>query len=262
MGHTLYVGADHSVRPIASRGVSPFDYLWGLLMENKTSKADIVLALGVTGIIGVLLTILSDLILLGRPNSAYSFLILGTESMADLAQWRITAGTFIGVIALPFQIAGLISVYYGLKPSGRVMPLMVVITNAHAIIMGVAFHMSYAFIGSGWKLYYEMGPGNKITSEIVKRFDSYWKIIVIIMLTELLFSSIIYVFLIMKGNSLYPKWMAILNPLCVLICLFPVLLSLPAPIGGFIAPAYLNITTMVFLSFSTAVIYKKLKNNI
>lgn len=228
-------------------------------MKNKTRKADNVLALGLAGIIAALLTIISDFILIGRPNSAYSFLKLGTESMADIAQWRITAGVFIGVVMLPFQIAGLIPVYYGLKPSGRIMPLIVVITNAHALIMGVAFHISYAFIGSGWKLYYETGSGNKLTSEIVKRFDFYWKVIVVIMLTELLFSSIIYVLIIMTGKTLYPKWMAILNPLCVSLFMFPFIFILPAPVGGFIAPAYLNISTMVYFSFSTAVIYKKLK---
>jgi hypothetical protein len=229
-------------------------------MEKKMSKADIVLVLGLAGIISVLLTIISDLILTGRPNSAYSFLKLGTKSMADIAQWRITAGAFIGVIVLPFQIAGLISVYHGLKPSGRVMPLIVVIAYAHTLIMGVAFHTSYAFIGSGWKLYNETGSGNKITSEIVKRFDFYWKVIVVIMLTELLFSSIMYALIIITGKTLYPRWMAILNPLCILLFLFPFIFILPAPVGGFIAPAYLNISTMVFFVFSTAVVYKKLRN--
>jgi len=230
-------------------------------MKNRPSKADIVLALGLVGIIGVLLTIVSDLILLGRPNNAFSFLKLGmgTETMADIAQWRITLGSFMGVIVLPFQIAGLTSVYHGLKPSGRVMPLLVVITNAHALIMGVAFHISYAFIGSGWKLYYIMGAGNKNASELVKQFDFYWKILVIIMLTEILFSSIVYVSLILKGKTLYPKWMVILNPLCILLFMFPIIFLIPAPVGGFIAPTYMNISTMVFLTFSTVVIYKKLK---
>jgi len=230
-------------------------------MKNRPSKADIVLALGLVGIIGVLLTIVSDLILLGRPNNAFSFLKLGmgTETMADIAQWRITLGSFMGVIVLPFQIAGLTSVYHGLKPSGRVMPLLVVITNAHALIMGVAFHISYAFIGSGWKLYYIMGAGNKNASELVKQFDFYWKILVIIMLTEILFSSIVYVSLILKGKTLYPKWMVILNPLCILLFMFPIIFLIPAPVGGFIAPTYMNVSTMVFLTFSTVVIYKKLK---
>lgn len=231
-------------------------------MEKKTDKADIVLALGLVGIIGVLITIISDLILLGRPNNALSFLQMemGTESMADLAQWRITLGAFIGVVVLPFQIAGLISVFYGLKPSGRVLPLVVVITNTHALIMGVAFHISYAFIGSGWKLYYATGSENKISSELVKQFNFYWKVLVIIMLSEILFSSIVFVSLILTGKSLYPKWMAILNPLCVLLFMFPIVFIIPAPVGGFIAPTYMNISTMVFFIFSTGVIYKKLKN--
>ena len=228
-------------------------------MEKKKSKANIVLVLGIAGITGVLLTIISDVILLGSPISACSFLKLRTECMTEIAQWRITSGVFIGVFALPFQIAGLASVYQGLKPSGRVMPLFVVITDAHALVMGVAFHMSYAFIAGGWKLYYAAGAENKNVSDIVKEFDFYWKVLVIIMLAEILISSIIFVWLIMAGNTLYPKWMALLNPLCILILVLFTVLTIPAPIGGYIAPTYLNISTMVFLSFSTAVIYKKLK---
>lgn len=231
-------------------------------MENKRSSADVVLALSVVGLIGVLVTIISDLILLGRSNTGLSFfkLSMGTETMAGIAQWRITLGSFIGVIGLPFQIAGLISVFHGLKPSGKVLPIVVVITNIHALIMGVAFHVSYAFIGSGWKLYYEMGPENKISSDLVKQFNFYWKVLVIIMITEILFSSIIYVLLILKGKTLYPKWMAILNPICILFFTFLIILILPAPAGGYVAPTYMNISTFVFLLFSVLVIYKKLKN--
>lgn len=229
-------------------------------MEDKAGKAKVVLVLGLVGIAGVILTIISDFILIGRPNSSNSFLKLGTESMAYLPSWRITVGTFMGIIVLPFQIAGLISIYYGLKPSGRVMPLIAVITAAHALMMGVAFHISYAYIGTGWKLFHKAGPGNEITSEIVEKFDFYWKIIVFIMMFELLVSSIIFVLLIISGKTRYPKWMAVFNPLCVSLVIFPVIYILPAPIGGFIGPAYLNISTLVFMSLSTFVIYKELKS--
>jgi len=230
-------------------------------MKKKTSKIDIILVLSVLGIIGVLITIISDLILLGRPINAFSFfkLGMGTENMAYVAQWRITLGSFLGVFVLPFQITGLMSVYQGLKTSGKVLPIVVVITNIHALIMGVAFHISYAFIGSGWKLHYEMGAVNKVSSELVNQFAFYWKVLVIIMATEVLFSSLIYVFLILKGKTLYPKWMALLNPLCVLLFLFPIIYICPAPVGGFIAPAYMNLSTMVFFVFSTVVIYRKLR---
>jgi hypothetical protein len=228
-------------------------------MRRKISCAETVLILGLVGIFSVFVTIISDLILLGRPDTAYSFFKLGTESMAGIAQWRITFGTFIGVFMLPFQIAGLISVYHGLKPSGRLLPALVILADAHALIMGVAFHASYAFIASGWKLFYTTGSGNLNMSDIMQKFDFYWKLIIIIMLVELVFSSILFVLLVMSGKTMYPKWMAILNPLCVMLFMFMAIPPIPAPVGGFVGPTTLNTATMIFFIISTTVIYKKLK---
>lgn len=228
-------------------------------MDKQISKAKMVLAWSVIGIIGVLITIISDFILLGKPSNAYLFFKLGTETMADIAQWRITLGTFLGVIALPFQILGLVPLYFGLKPAGRVMPLITVIMIAHILLMGVAFHMSYAYIGSAWKLEYITHTGNQIITQLVNRFNNYWKLLIIIILIEIIVSSIIYVLMVLKGNTLFPKWMALLNPICIVFYIFPFILALPAPIGGYIAPAILNLSTLVFISFTTVLLYKKLK---
>lgn len=228
-------------------------------MHRKLSCAETVLVLGLVGVFSVFVTIISDLILLGRPDTAYSFFELGTESMAGIAQWRITTGTFIGVFMLPFQIAGLISVYHGLKSSGKLLPVLVILADAHALLMGVAFHSSYAFIASGWKLFYTAGPDNLNMSEIMQKFDFYWKLIIIIMLAELIFSSTIFVLLVMSGKTLYPKWMALLNPLCIILAMFLVIHPIPAPVGGFVGPTVLNMATLAFFIISTVIIYKRLK---
>lgn len=225
---------------------------------KKSSYNKKVLYFGIVGIVGVFLTIISDFLLIGRPNSAYSFLWLGTESMADISQWRITAGALFGVFVLPFQLAGLIPMYYGIKPSGKVLPFAVLIICAHAITMGVAFHVSYAYIGSGWKLYYEIGIGDKIVEALMNRYEFYWKIIIFIMFAELFSSSAIFAFLILRGKTLYPKWMSIFNPFFVLIILFPIIFSLPHPVGGYIAPAFFNIATLAFFCISTFVVLKRI----
>jgi hypothetical protein len=185
--------------------------------------------------------------------------MLGTESMWDIAPWRITAGAFIGVVVLPFQILGLIPVYFALKPAGRVLPVMAVIVNAHTLLMGVAFHISYAYIGSGWILHHQDEVTNVVTSDMVDKFASYWMILAVIMFLELLFSSTIYTIVVLKGKSLFPKWMAIFSPLSIVIFTFPLVFLLPYPIGGYIAPAYLNISTMIFFILTIAVGYRKLK---
>lgn len=226
-------------------------------MQRRSGIAAITLTCGLAGIIAVILTIICDFILIGRPNSSYSFLKLGTESMNGLAQSRILIGTFLGIIVLPLQIAGLIPVYYGLKPAGKIKSLIVVLTAGHAAIIAVAFHISYAFIASGWKLYHAFEPRNIAASEMLKSFDLYWKITIIIMAVDLTISSMLYILLIIRKDTLYPKWMALLNPICIWIYTYLIVLPIPFPIGGFVAPAFLNLSTLIFFTFSTFIVYKK-----
>ena len=226
-------------------------------MTKRSTVARHVLVCGLVGIIGALITIVSDLILLGKPHDAYSFLILGTQTMADIPASIITAGTFLGVFALPFEIAGLITVYYGLKQAGKWLSLVVVIPLVHALIMSVAFHVSYAFIGSAWKLNYEMGLQNASVLDMINKFDYYWKLIISVIASELLFSSILFAIMIFKRNTLYPFWMAFLNPFFVIVLIFPFIFSLATPIGGFIAPTFLNLAVVIFFTLSTIIIYKK-----
>lgn len=216
---------------------------------------------GLIGIIGILLTILSDLFLIGRACSAFSFLKLGTQSMAEVAQWRITFGTFLGVFALPFQILGLVPLYFGLKSAGRLLALIACAINTHAIIMGVAFHTAYGFIGSGWRLFYIEGQNNKNIEAMIIKFDHYWRIIIFIMVTDIIISSSIYIIQIIRGKSIYSKWMALMNPIFIFIVLFPLVFVLPAPIGGFIGPAYFNIATLIFVSVVLYSTYKGLNTD-
>lgn len=228
-------------------------------MKRASRVSKISLTCGLVGIIAVLLTIISDFILIGRPNSTYSFLKLGTESLNGLSPQRIFFGTFLGIIALPLQIAGLLPVYYGLKPAGKIGPLIVVLFAGHAVVVASAFHISYAFIASGWKLYHTIDSGNIAASEMLKSFDLYWKTTIIIMAVDLIFSSIFYILLIINKNTLYPKWMSLFNPAFILLYTFIMILPISNPIGGFVAPAFLNISTLIFFTFSTFIVYINLK---
>ncbi len=224
----------------------------------KMKKSKFVLIISLLGISSVLITIISDFILIGKPNSAYDFLLLGTESMWNISAVRITVGAFVGVAVLPFQLLGLIPVYYAFKPAGKVLPVIAVIANAHTLLMGVAFHISYAFIGSGWTLYHKP-DATLITEELVIQYDLYWMILAVIMSVELLLGSVIYTIVILKGKSLFPKWMAIFSPMAVMIITVPLIFLIPYPVGGYIAPASLNVSTMVFFVLILVVGYKKMK---
>ncbi len=215
-------------------------------MENKNLQVKLVIILSALGMLSVLITIISDFLLLGKPDSAVNFFIIGTETMWDIDPWRITLGTFIGVFALPFQLLGLLPLYFALKPAGRILPIITVIGNAHALLIGVAFHMSYAYIGRGWALYHQNDISKEISSKMMDSFSFYWLTLLVIMSLEILLSSLVYIILVIKRKTLFPKWMAIFSQIVIILITFTVLLAFPYPIGGYIAPASINVATLIF----------------
>jgi hypothetical protein len=214
-------------------------------LEDSTKKTSLILKLGWIGIISVLITIISDFIMLGKPSSAYTYFVNGTETMWDISTYRIAMGTFMGVIILPFQVMGLIPLYYALKPAGKVKSAVILILNVHALLMGVAFHISYAFMGSAWKLNHRVDAPD-FTLELIKQYDKYWTILIITIAIEILVSSVIYTVVVAKRKTLYPKWMAIFSPAIVVACILGLVVLIPSPLGGYFAPAFLNISTLVF----------------
>jgi hypothetical protein len=226
-------------------------------MRAVTDKARLVLIFGLAGIAGTILTIISDLILIGRPVSGYNYFRLGTELMAGIPQWRITIGAFLGILVLPLQILGLASLYYGMLRAGKIVTYCTFFLMAHALIMGVAFHTSYAFMGTGWKLHNELGLSNTASSGMISTFLGYWKTLIIVMFAETMLSSGIFAFCVAKGYTLYPLWMSILNPFCIFLFMFLLVLAIPAPVGGFAGSVYLNMSSLLFLILSMVIVYRR-----
>lgn len=213
----------------------------------------------IISIIAVLLTISSDLLMLGKPTTAYSYIKLSTETMADISQWRVTYGTMFGVIMLPLQLAGLVLIYYGLKPAGKRKTLLMILPAAHALIMAVGFHISYAFMASGWKLSYKLAPNNMMVADMLSKFNLYWTITLIIMAIDLVFSSTVYVRLLRTKKTLFPTWMAFFNPISIVLIMFLMIIFIPVPVGGYIAPTFLNLSTFTFFTVSLLSIKDKEK---
>jgi hypothetical protein len=199
------------------------------------------------GIFAILLTIVSDLLLIGSPISAYEYIIVGTETMAKLPLWRISVGTFLGVMVIPFQVCGFIPLYYAVKPAGRIKTLAVVLPIVYGMFMAAVFHASYVFIGASWKLYHSNEQQDKGLLYLLNEFQNYWIFILLIISVSVIISSVFYSILVFKGKTLLPRWLALFNPIAVFLFMFLIIIVIPAPLGGFIAPTYLNMSTLVFI---------------
>jgi hypothetical protein len=61
--------------------------------------------------------------------------------------------------------------------------------------------------------------------------------------------SAIYIWLVLTGRSLYPKWMAVFNPILLILMCFLLYLTVPA-IGKYVMPIALNVAFFIFFSLS------------
>jgi len=60
---------------------------------------------------------------------------------------------------------------------------------------------------------------------------------------------VIYVWLVLTGRSYYPKWMAVLNPILLIIVSF-IIYAIAPSLGKFLMPIALNVAFAIFFVIS------------
>lgn len=226
-------------------------------MEQEGRRKNSIVLLGYIGIVGIIITIVSDIILLSKPDAGITFFINGTKTMEDLASWRIYAGTFLGVMALPVSVLGLVPIYNALKPSGRLLSGTVFATGAHALLMGAAFHMSFVYMGNAWKLAYDNSQDKVTVLKLMQGYEACYYALIVIMLIDILICSIAFIYAILKGKTVFPRWVAACNPIVIVLVVFGMISCIPDPVGGIISPTALNLSTLIIVVITTKLYSKK-----
>jgi hypothetical protein len=76
----------------------------------------------------------------------------------------------------------------------------------------------------------------------------------LVRIAVLIFSGI-FVWLILTGRSAYPRWMAILNPILLILASFVVFVVAPG-VGKYLMPIALNIAFFIVFSVSTLIVIR------
>lgn len=228
-------------------------------MQFQLKKEKWIFIFGLIGIIGALTTIASDVILIGIPGKGSVFFTFGTEIMADISNARISVGTFLGVFSLPLQIAGLVPIYYGLKSANEIMAMITVSIFSHALMVGVAFHGAYAYIAGAWKLDHSISTNNPLIQDMMGKFDFYWRLVGSVILFELFIGSILFIIIVLGKKTLFPRWIILFNPFFITIFFCFVVYNLPGSLGGYIAPIFANLSTLLCFIIPTIIAYRNIK---
>jgi len=208
-------------------------------LPTPLRTAGIIAAIGVA-IIGIgesLMHWTGSLDATGGSELAYGFLI-------GIPRDRLVIGHFLSVLAAPAYFLGYWQVSRRLQPDGGPIGKLFFGGSLYVLTMAGIWIGSRAFLARSLQLV-EDGP---LRQALAEEYGLLLETLIWILRFGMLAISLAFVTIILRGQSNYPKWMAIFNPFILLLLVFSTML-IPA-IGPHLVPAALNVAHVPFFLLS------------
>ncbi len=202
--------------------------------------------LALLAVVGCLGTYVGDLLLLAAPLSGRAYFAIYQHTMVNASHARLLWGNTLGLIFLPLQLFGLWLVYQTLARAHTWLARVAYLGLAFAVIAGLAYHVTFAFVGTGLQVHHQLG--NETTAAMVARFRDYNLTLLRFAQVSLSVGSLAFTVLVLWQRTTLPRWVAACSPLPLLLAVRALASLLPAPVGGFVAPGYFNLTMLLFFA--------------
>lgn len=158
---------------------------------------------------------------------------------------RQTLGHFFGVLAAPLYLVGCWHIYMMLKPAGQKLAFGGFLAICYGFIVGAVWIGSRASIGALTHVQESSSDLHGLVELYQYRYESLLWVIRIATLVL----SLIFIGLTMTGRSHYPRWMAVFNPIVLLLMNFLVYVLSPE-LGKYLMPIALNVGFGLFFLLS------------
>lgn len=159
---------------------------------------------------------------------------------------RLTFGHFLAVLSAPLYVAGYWHLSKMLEPAGKRLAGLFFILGAYAFIIGAAWISQRVFLGL---TVHEIQAGADLSS-LLAAFAARNEPFVNVLRAAMLVISVIWVYLIFfKGNTHYPRWMAIFCPIVLLGGIFGVYFA-GLSVGTYVFPVAMNAAHFALFAIS------------
>ncbi len=179
-------------------------------------------------------------------DTLYRFSSGGYDFFLGIDESRTSLGHFLGVIGATLYPVGCYHIYLMLKPGGPRLAFSAFVISAFGFMVGAVWIGSRASISALAQYQAEALP--HIEALIGLYEVRYETLLWVIRITTLVLSLII-ITMSVRGRTHYPKWIAIFNPIVILLACFAIFVAAPE-IGKYIMPIALNVAFFVFFSLS------------
>ena len=194
--------------------------------------------------IGCVGTWVSDNLLLGAPISGAEYYRVYPTTMAQVSFERLLWGNTLGLVILSLELCGLWLLHQVLRRSDERLSWIVLLTLGFSVIAGIAFHVVSAFLGTGYQVHEQLD--SEVTSEMVHQLETYRGTLFRFAQIALGLGAVSFTAHVLIRPTPFPKWIAIVNPLVLIVLVRFVAGLIPAPLGGYIAPGYFNVAMLLF----------------
>ena len=197
---------------------------------------------------------LAAAILVGAGEGLLQFNAAGGYEAPDYSYFaavpvsRMTAGHFLAVLAAPLYVAGYWHLSKMLEPAGPRLAKFVFFAGAYSFIVGTAWISQRVFLGL---TAHEIAAGADLSTLLVA-FSERNEPLVNVLRVAMLIISVIWIFLIVRGKSHYPRWMAFFSPIVLLVSIFALYFAAPT-IGVYFLPIAMNVVHAIVFGLSLVV---------
>lgn len=201
------------------------------------------------GIAGAVVMAASDILLLGVPQAGWEGDLSSFSSLEHVAMWRIQIGPLIGWIASFFICFGFWHIKQMFSFLNPRLSMIMFIALSSFMVFGGGFHAGYYFAGraiheSNITLY-----SYSISQLAVMSYAA---------IPGLVIGTGIYIYMLKFVPNDFPGWMWLTNPIVLQGAFLGLFFIIPAPLGGYLKPAFVNVASLVFFIIHMLVAQKKI----
>ena len=203
---------------------------------------------GLSGIIGAILFMWGDLSYNHMPGSADN----PAQRMSSLPENMLLRAGTLGLIGCWFYSLATVHIFLAFQPAGEVF----------AVILSLAFGATMIGYGIGHTAYFSIATGAQVSVNLGADAESGGKLgttffhrLTMILYIPVVIFSLMMIYAILTGRSLYPAWMVIFLPSILYLAKTPVLKLGKGSLLELLSDCYDNLILLIFFILSTLVLW-------
>ena len=221
---------------------------------------------GIIAILGAFLYAIGDVLLLASKASLedypklkpYAKILSDSEKMVVLSPTRLMWGALIGVFSTPLVILGFWQVYQGLGGESDWVVLATFGLFGIASVIGAFVHGSFYYMGEYIQALNKVDEHSQvILADMIGRHRKVLIITYAPLLIFIIIASILFSILVASGNTMFPVWMAAVNPVTMTIVWMLGKRILPQIVRDWTEGAGFNIAYMIFFLCTTITLWNQ-----